>query len=80
MNDERTDIDPEHDAAIRDFLAAGRRYRDYLVRHHPDRPHGAVVYAEGEGGELVLYSEASRYSQKIRFTVTRFGDPLENLP
>jgi hypothetical protein len=58
-SNERHDIPPDLEDAIQDFLAAGRRYRDFLKRRYPDRLHG-IVYAENEDGEAVLYAEGER--------------------
>lgn len=64
---ERHDIPADLDAAIAEFIEAGRKYREFLKRHHPERLMG-VVYAENEDGEMVLYSESSRFNGPIKAT------------
>jgi hypothetical protein len=61
---ERTDIPADLTAAIQEFVDAGRKYREFLKRNHPDRLFG-VVWARMEGGEAVLYSESAGYSEVV---------------
>lgn len=66
-DNENTDLPQELKEAAEKFLQAGRDYREFLKRNYKDRLYG-VVYVESESGEMVLYSEASVYTNAIKNT------------
>lgn len=68
MPNDRTDIPDDLADAIREFVAAGRKYRQFLKENYRDRLHG-VIYAEMEDGEMVLYSEGARFNPPIKQAV-----------
>lgn len=51
------------DNAIDEFVAAARKYREFIKRNYRDRLAGVLVARSGT--EMVVYSECERYSNQI---------------
>jgi hypothetical protein len=55
--------DPGLDAAVDELIAAARKYREYVKRHHRDRLAGVMFVLCGH--ETVIYSESEKYGQQL---------------